>query len=279
MEYCAIGELYTLVSKNYMKWEDKICLWKQLLRGVAYLHDHGIAHRDIKLENLLMTEQGQLKITDFGVSEVFCGEHPGLRESGGECGKNMKEIRKCSPGICGSLPYIAPEVLEKNGDYDPRKLDVWSSAIVMITLFWGGQPWGEASLNQPLYAKFHRSFTKWLEKHPDGIVTTESHPSNLGDVFVRMQKPALVVILLKMLHPIPEKRVSIQEILGDRWIKIIDCCSDETEEEMLQLQKRMSNFDASNCKAGAVKVKKQHNHLPPKEHRMPQHRFDMGDGY
>ena len=115
MEYCSQGELYSLVQKKYLELDDKLCLWKQLLRGVAYLHGHGIAHRDIKLENLLMTDGGQLKITDFGVSEVFSGAHPGLREAGGECGKNMKEIRTCAPGICGSLPYIAPEVLEKKG--------------------------------------------------------------------------------------------------------------------------------------------------------------------
>jgi len=115
MEFCPQGELFSLVEKRYFKLEDRLCLFKQLLRGVSYLHDHGIAHRDIKLENLLMTNQGHLKITDFGVSEVFCGEHPGVRAARGECGQNMKECRRCSPGICGSLPYIAPEVLEKKG--------------------------------------------------------------------------------------------------------------------------------------------------------------------
>lgn len=115
MEYCAQGELFALVEKRYFKLEDRLCLFKQLLRGVAHLHAHGIAHRDIKLENLLMTNDGHLKITDFGVSEVFCGEHPGLRSAKGECGTNMKDCRRCSPGICGSLPYIAPEVLEKKG--------------------------------------------------------------------------------------------------------------------------------------------------------------------
>ena len=118
MEYCSHGELFSLIKKQYLQLEDKLCLWKQLLRGVAYLHGHGIAHRDIKLENLLLTDEGQLKITDFGVSEVFSGEHPGMRASGGECGKNMKEVRTCAPGICGSLPYIAPEVLEKKGEGD-----------------------------------------------------------------------------------------------------------------------------------------------------------------
>lgn len=115
MEYCPKGELFTLVQKGYMDLESKLCLFKQLLRGVSYLHENGIAHRDIKLENLLLSDEGHLKITDFGVSEVFSGIHPGLRSSGGECGKEMNEIRLCSPGICGSLPYIAPEVLAKKG--------------------------------------------------------------------------------------------------------------------------------------------------------------------
>ena len=113
MEFCPQGELFSLVQKKYLTLDDNLCLFKQLLRGVAYLHSHGIAHRDIKPENLLMTDDGHLKITDFGVSDVFCGEHPGVRAAGGECGKNMGEIRRCAPGICGSLPYIAPEVLEK----------------------------------------------------------------------------------------------------------------------------------------------------------------------
>ena len=118
MEYCHHGELFSLVEKGYFTLEDKLCLWKQLLRGLNYLHNHGIAHRDIKLENLLLNEKGHLKITDFGVSEVFSGEHPGLREAGGQCGRNMREVRRCAPGICGSLPYIAPEVLEKEGKPD-----------------------------------------------------------------------------------------------------------------------------------------------------------------
>lgn len=116
MEFCPQGELFSLVQKKYLTFDDKLCLFKQLLRGVAYLHSHGIAHRDIKLENLLMTDDGHLKITDFGVSDVFCGQHPGVRAAGGECGKNMGAIRRCAPGVCGSLPYIAPEVLGKKGN-------------------------------------------------------------------------------------------------------------------------------------------------------------------
>lgn len=115
MEMCSYGEVFSLVQKKYLSDTDNLCFFKQTVRGVAYLHENGIAHRDIKLENLLLSDEGHIKITDFGVSEVFSGIHPGLRSAGGECGKEMKGVSLCSPGICGSLPYIAPEVLAKKG--------------------------------------------------------------------------------------------------------------------------------------------------------------------
>jgi protein-serine/threonine kinase len=119
MEFCDQGDLFSLVSQKYLSnsdhLKDRLCLFKQLVHGLKYLHDHGIAHRDIKLENLLITKDSKLKITDFGVSEVFAGIHPGLREAGGQCGKEMGEVRLCAPGMCGSLPYVAPEVIAKTG--------------------------------------------------------------------------------------------------------------------------------------------------------------------
>jgi serine/threonine protein kinase len=81
------------------------------------LHQNGIAHRDIKPENLLVTAEGRLKITDFGVAEVFSGTHPGLKSAPGTvASKPSTEVRKCSPGICGSIPYCSPEVLAENGE-------------------------------------------------------------------------------------------------------------------------------------------------------------------
>ena len=117
MEYCAGGDLFGLIQKGFMQETEKLCCFKQLLRGVAYLHDHGIAHRDLKPENLLITSDGHLKITDFGVSEVFCGRHPGT--TGLKCGMDMSEIRLSKPGIVGSAPYISPEVQGKTGESSP----------------------------------------------------------------------------------------------------------------------------------------------------------------
>ena len=275
MEYCQNGELYSLVERRYLQPEDKLCFFKQLLRGVAYLHDNGIAHRDIKLENLLLTDQGHVKITDFGVSEVFCGIHPGFRWADGQCGRNMEECRRSTPGICGSLPYIAPEVLAKTGDYDPRPLDVWSCAILFLTLFHGGNVWQKADRSDVQYRRFAEGWDEFLAKFPD-LPVDENNSPNCGQVISALPHAGKRRLILKMLHPIPERRITIQEALKDRSVRNIECC---VAEEGPDAAAGIDFASKEACKIAAkMKVQKKHNHHPPPVKRLPQHKFNMGDG-
>lgn len=268
MEYCAEGDLFSLVSKGHLKGEerkkDRLCLFKQLIQGVAYLHANGIAHRDIKLENLLITKDSKLKITDFGVSEVFTGTHPGVRESGGQCGQNMGDIRLCSPGICGSEPYIAPEVLAKKESYDARLLDVWSSAIVMIYLTFGGAIWNRAerSPDNTHYNKLVEGWEKWYVKHPDSdaCITDSDYPKCYA-LDVGVTPPALRRLLLQMLNPDPRKRITIDEVINNRWMRNVECCQLESYDDPAQL------IDATKPDANKSNGSKRifcHSHLPPK---------------
>ncbi|KAH0596976.1 hypothetical protein MHUMG1_05284 [Metarhizium humberi] len=266
MEYCAEGDLFGLVQKGFFKGEDKkkdrLCLFKQLIQGVNYLHANGIAHRDIKLENLLLTKDSKLKITDFGVSEVFSGTHPGLREAGGQCGQNMGEVRLCSPGICGSEPYIAPEVLEKKHSYDPRALDVWGSAIVMIYLTFGGAIWSRAQLGNLHYDKLVKGWNRWYEKHPecDACITDTDYP-NCYALDVGVNPPALRRILLQMLNPDPAKRIPINEVVNNRWMKNVECCQLESYDDPDQFIDATKKDYSSKISAKKIFC---HNHLPPK---------------
>ncbi|KAH8882477.1 Pkinase-domain-containing protein [Thozetella sp. PMI_491] len=274
MEYCQEGDLFTMVNKKYLKAEDRekdrLCLFRQLVQGINYLHANGVAHRDIKLENLLLTTDSKLKITDFGVSEVFSGIHPGLREAGGQCGKNMGEMRLCAPGICGSEPYIAPEVLKKDGRYDPRALDVWSSAIVMINLIFGAPLWQRAELApknpkpHPNYVKLVRGWEKWEAKHSEAepVITEADYPKVDAFDFC-VKPPALRRILLQMLNPEPSKRITIPEVLNNRWFKNIECCQLESYEDPA----KMIDASKKTClnRGGQRKIFC-HNHLPPREH-------------
>ncbi|RDW66936.1 hypothetical protein BP5796_09685 [Coleophoma crateriformis] len=267
MEFCDQGDLFHLVQKRYLcdkdHLKDRLCLFKQLVQGINYLHGHGIAHRDIKLENLLMTEHGHLKITDFGVSEVFCGIHPGVRSAGGECGKEMKEVRLCTPGICGSMPYIAPEVIAKQGEYDPRAIDVWSAAIVMISMTANGTLWPEAQLGSSMvYDSLVGGWQKWNSTHKDeGCINESDYPYvSFFDTFIN--PPALRRILLTMLNPDPSKRVTIHKVATNRWLKTIECCQADSEDGDEAVV-----IDASKtCPSKALKKIGHHNHLPPEKH-------------
>lgn len=268
MEYCSEGDLFSLVQKGHLKGEaklkDRLCLFKQLIQGVNYLHANGIAHRDIKLENLLITKDSKLKITDFGVSEVFCGTHPGLRESGGQCGKNMGEIRLCRPGICGSEPYIAPEVLLKNADYDPRALDVWSAAIVMIYMTFGGAIWSRAEAGNLHYDKLVTGWNKWNKKHEeekDAAITDTDYP-NCYALDVGVNPPALRRILLQMLNPNPNSRISVYEVITNRWVKNIECCQLESYDDP-KIVIDVTKKDYGGKSGSKIFC---HNHLPPKSH-------------
>ncbi|KAK6063431.1 kinase domain containing protein [Seiridium cupressi] len=268
MEYCSEGDLFSLVSKKYLQEADRdtdrLCLFKQLLQGVNYLHSNGIAHRDIKLENLLITKDSKLKITDFGVSEVFSGIHPGLREAGGQCGQQMNgEIRLCKPGICGSEPYIAPEVLSKQGDYDPRPLDVWSSAIVMIYLLFSANLWERASTDPGTkgndnYIQLVRAWERYRakrEKNPD--LSNDVLPRCPAIEFAVTQRP-LRRILLNMLNPDPAERMTISEVVNSRWMKNVECCQLESYDDPV----RIIDATKKNCtKTSAGKIYC-HNHLP-----------------
>lgn len=149
MEWCGGGDLFSIIKLGHMTALERNCCFKQLVRGVAYMHSMGIAHRDIKPENLLLNEEGQLKITDFGVSNFVV-------QSGGE-------HKKCH-GMCGSEPYMAPEVHSREGtlftnslliaEYDGFPLDVWGCGIVYITLAFGGIMWHKAAKGDRGYDRF-----------------------------------------------------------------------------------------------------------------------------
>ncbi|CAG8559574.1 17344_t:CDS:2 [Cetraspora pellucida] len=112
-------DLFESVMTKKMCENEIACCFKQLVNGVNYLHEMGIAHRDLKLDNCMLDESGILKLIDFGCSTVF---------------KNPFD----SP--CGSDPYICPESYNKTL-YDPRLADVWAMGIIFICMHMGRFPW------------------------------------------------------------------------------------------------------------------------------------------
>lgn len=248
MEFCDQGDLNDIINKDFFSYEDRNCMFKQLLRGVDYLHSHGIAHRDLKSENLLLNKDGCLKIADFGTSEVFSGKHPGTRHcrrpSIVSAGDN---VRLCKPGLVGSKPYVAPELLAHEEDYDPRGIDVWSCGIVYITLHTRGTPWEVAdSLKSKNYAFYVNTWDDWLQKHPDGVLDPEgklpayaNNPKGLG----RLPTKDARVLVLGMLHPDPSKRFSARQCLETKFVTEFACCQQEGYSDDITCRQRKVRHD------------------------------------
>lgn len=126
MEYCPIDFFAVVMTGKMSRGEINCCL-RQLTEGVEYLHSMGLAHRDLKLDNCVMTSDGILKLIDFGSAVVF--RYP------------METEVAMAHGVVGSDPYLAPEVLTSTKSYDPQCVDVWSIGIIYCCMMLKRFPW------------------------------------------------------------------------------------------------------------------------------------------
>lgn len=132
MEYAPI-DFFAVVMSGEMSRQEINCCLKQIIDGVSYLHSLGLAHRDLKLDNCVLTTDGILKIIDFGSAVIF--KYP-YDQYG-----NSKESIHYSHGIVGSDPYLAPEVLKNSNSYNPQPVDLWSIAIIYCCMTLKRFPW------------------------------------------------------------------------------------------------------------------------------------------
>jgi len=127
MELCGGGELYTRVMHNGAFAESEVQnVSLQMLRAVAYLHAHGIAHRDVKPENFVYESSDPgalLKLVDFGFSQEW----------------DEVDLMTAS---CGTMAYMAPDVMRPGGY--TTKSDVWSVGVIVFMLHSGSLPFQES---------------------------------------------------------------------------------------------------------------------------------------
>ncbi|XP_074601593.1 MAP4K3-like protein hppy isoform X3 [Brevipalpus obovatus] len=187
MEYCGGGSLQGLYSTIGRLPESHIAfVCRETLRGLAYLHSMGKMHRDIKGANILLTDEGDVKLADFGVSA--------------EITATMNRRRS----LIGSPYWIAPEVVavEKKGGYD-QQCDIWAVGITAIEL---------AEKQPPMY-DIHPMRVLYLLARSNFKPPTLADKSAWSHDFNNFIKLALTKNPKK--RPLAEKLLSHSFLLGD----------------------------------------------------------------
>ncbi|KAI4311301.1 hypothetical protein MLD38_036206 [Melastoma candidum] len=194
MELATGGELFSKVTRRGRLPEGNARRYfQQLVAALRFCHQNGVAHRDVKPQNLLLGNDGTLKVSDFGLSALPEQLQDGLLHT-----------------ACGTPAYTAPEVVcrRRGNGYDGTKADAWSCGVILYVLLAGYLPFEENNL-LAMYKRIHRRdyvFPEW------------------------MSKPARSLIH-QLLDPDPNTRMKLDDVMKTSWFR--KSLRDDTAEQPL----------------------------------------------
>ena len=194
MDFCAKGELFNyIVVKQRLSEKKSAFFYYQLINGIEYIHKKGVCNRDLKPENLLLTEKNKLKIIDFGLSNYFNG--------------NLLETP------CGSPCYASPEMV-RGHKYDGFKIDIWSSGIILYAMLCGYLPFEEMENDDCNEVLFKNIMECNVEYPPEFI------------------PPDAKSLLKKILVKDPRRRITIEEIKMEKFYLLGEIIYKQTFENL-----------------------------------------------
>ncbi|KAG0017005.1 hypothetical protein BGZ82_000882, partial [Podila clonocystis] len=182
-EFCERGVLMPVsLTETYDNvFSDDECrdVFQQMVLGIEYLHEHDIIHRDIKPDNLLRSQDGTLKIVDFGVSEMF--------------NKKGHDMTKKS---AGSPAFMAPELCRPDhGEVSGRATDIWSMGVTLYCVRYGHLPFISSNIID---------LNRFIRDNDFEM------PGEQDQRFMDLMK--------RLLEKDPAKRITIDELRSDSWL-------------------------------------------------------------
>lgn len=149
MEFCSQGDLYEAIRHGHgpLQTEHVRQFMLQLVDSVAYIHSKGVYHRDIKPENIFLTQDGAMKLGDFGLATTD---------------KWSYEM------TVGSDRYMAPEQFDSAGaGYSPANADIWAIGICLLNILFSRNPFTTPTEADPLFLDFSRDKQSLFDVFPD----------------------------------------------------------------------------------------------------------------
>lgn len=179
------GDLLSFIRKYGALPEEQSRIWfHQMADAIRYLHRLNIAHRDLKCENVLISESMNIKLSDFGFART-CIDETGMAVM--------------SQTYCGSAAYAAPEIVSGKA-YTPKAADLWSLGVLLFIMLNGTMPFDEKHLKKLVKMQLAKQFA--FRPEVEKVISLDA---------IRMVR--------HLLEPDPNTRINIGEVLQERWLE------------------------------------------------------------
>ena len=222
-ELCTGGELARKIQTTQLKEKEIAKIFNQIMSAVAYCHDKGIVHRDLKLENILFASENPdapVKIIDFGFS-VLLGKNDLNKDKSQENDLKKYGFKRMKSKV-GTLYYISPEIIK--GNYD-EKCDIWACGVILYILLGGYPPFNGSS-----------------DKEVYNIITQVKYDFN-QPTWKNVSKYAKE--LIRNMLTLAKNRYTAKQVLASKWLEIKLKDSDEFSNYFLDFR-RISRYKTYN---------------------------------
>lgn len=205
MEYYSGGELFDHIVEGQKIFTEREAadIMKQIMEFLDYCHSLGLVHADLKPENIVLSDEGSIKVLDFGMS-VFCRAHESLRN------------------VFGTINYCSPEMAK---NWCGQKTDIWSAGVMLYFMLSGHPPFANRN-KEAVLCRLRQHPTIYFNKPVWDEVSDEAKK------FIRM-----------LLNPDVDQRPTAKEALQHEWLSDLSVASKSgfaLDSETIELLKMFS---------------------------------------